>query len=119
MVPAGTCRGRIGAVCRDFGENGLGGQHAALHSRVGTLDLWHVHETGAAANQQPSREGQLWDGLQEERELVALLSEDVLAMFYVLYLFICHQLFADILKPDIKFVLVIQSEVTPAGTGLK
>lgn len=58
-----TCRLGIRALSGDFGENGLGSQHAALHCRVGAFDLWDVHEAGAAANQQPSRESQLRDGL--------------------------------------------------------
>ena len=32
-------------------EGGLGGQHAGLHGGVRPLDLGHVHETGAAADQ--------------------------------------------------------------------
>lgn len=55
-----TCRLGLRLFGCDFGEDGLGGQHAALHGRVGAFDFGHVHETGAAADQQPSRESQLW-----------------------------------------------------------
>lgn len=58
-----TCRLRVQALCYDFGEDGLSSQHATLHSCVGAFDLWDVHQTRAAANQQASRESQLWDGL--------------------------------------------------------
>lgn len=33
---------------------------------MGAFDLGHVHETGAAADQQPSGERQLWEGLERE-----------------------------------------------------
>lgn len=64
LVP--TCRVRVAALCCDLGEDGLGSQHAALHGCVGAFDLGDVHEAGAAANQEPSREGQLRDGLERQ-----------------------------------------------------
>ena len=42
----------------------LGRQHAGLHRRVGALDLGHVEEAGAVADQRAARKGQLRDGLQ-------------------------------------------------------
>lgn len=67
-----TCRLRVQVLSCDFGENGLSSQHATLHCCVGSFDLWDVHETRAAANQQPSRESQLWDGLERKRKELVL-----------------------------------------------
>ena len=39
-------------------------QHAGLHGRVAALDLGHVQETGAAADQRPAREHQFGNALQ-------------------------------------------------------
>lgn len=59
-----TCCLWVWVLCRDSGENGLGSQHATLHSCVGAFDLWDIHKTGAAANQYSSRERQFRDGLE-------------------------------------------------------
>lgn len=41
---------------------------------MGAFDLWDIHETRTAAHQQPSRESQLWDGLERNRrEFVPIL----------------------------------------------
>lgn len=60
-----TCRLWVRVLGYNFREDGLGGQNATLHGRVGPFDLWHVHETGAAADQQAPGESQLWDGLKQ------------------------------------------------------
>ena len=44
--------------------DGLGGQHAALLGGVGPLDLGHVHEPGAAANQAASRKCEFGNTLE-------------------------------------------------------
>lgn len=70
-----TCRLWIWVLCRDSGENGLGSQHATLHSCVGAFNLGDIHETRAAANQHSSRERQFWDGLERNtREVMANLT---------------------------------------------
>lgn len=70
-----TCCLWIWIFCRDSRENGLGSQHATLHSCVGAFNLWDIHETRAAANQHSSRERQFWDGLERStREVVANLT---------------------------------------------
>lgn len=68
VVSLSTCRLWIQALGCDLGEDGLCSQHAALHGGVGAFDLWDVHETGAAAYQQPPGERQLRDGLPRKVE---------------------------------------------------
>ena len=55
----------VALVARGEGlEQGLGGQHAALHGVVTALDLGHVEETRGAADEQAAGEDELGYGLQ-------------------------------------------------------
>ena len=49
-------------------EDGVCGQHAALHGIVGALDFGDVHEASTAARHETARERQLWDTLRRENE---------------------------------------------------
>lgn len=99
-----TCCLRLWVFCRDSGENGLGSQHAALHRRVGAFNLRDIHETGAAANQNPSRERQFGDGLGRSiREMMANLFN--FSVLYFLKLQTCRRL---LLYPTLHTALILK-----------
>lgn len=62
-----TCGLGLQVLVSQFAEDGLCCQHAALHSRVGSFDLRHVHEARAAADEGAARKHQLGHGLQRTR----------------------------------------------------
>ena len=59
-----TCCLGLQVLVGQLAEDGLCCQHAALHGRVGALDLGHIHEAWTAADESAARKGQLGHRLQ-------------------------------------------------------
>ncbi len=65
LLEASRVVAELGVAARTQGvECSLGRAHARLHGRVRPLDLCHVQEPGAVADQGPARERQFGNGLQ-------------------------------------------------------